>query len=84
MSPQDWDQFISIMHGDGDPASTAIKEKVLSVPEGTPYLVYDNDWQPSETPELPADDWDPPMQGEWVVTDAEGKVLDRFSDWTER
>ncbi len=52
----------------------------LSVPEGTPYLVYDitYDWQPSQTRELPADDWHPPMQGEWVVTDDEGKVLDRF------
>lgn len=86
MSPRDWDQVISIMYGDGDPASTAIKAKVLSVPEGTPYLVYDNtyDWQPSETPELAADDWDPPMHGEWVVTDDEGKVIDRFSRSTEQ
>ncbi len=85
MSPQDWDTFISTMYGDGDPANTAIKEKVLAVPAGTPYLVYDDtyDWTPSETRTLPADDWHPRAQGQWVVKNGGGKVLDRSGDRDE-
>ena len=82
VSPQDWDGFISTLYGDGDPAVTTIKEKVLSVPEGVPYLVYDRicDWEPSAARELPADDFDPEMRGEWLVKDDAGNVIDRFGD----
>ena len=81
MSPRDWDEYISIMYGDGDPAGTMIRQKLLAVPDGVPYLVYDHtyDWTPSETRELPADDFDPASQGVWVVNDDAGDVVDRSS-----
>lgn len=61
-----------------------LKEKVLAAPHGAQYLVYDTyDWEPSETRELLKDDVDP-GPGEWVVTDAEGNVIDRFADFDDR
>ena len=81
MSPKDWEEYASIMYGDGDPAKTPIKQVVTSAPEGVPFLVYTNtyDWAASSTRDLPEDD---PLlgQGEWVVLDDEGKVVSRFAD----
>jgi hypothetical protein len=80
----DWDDYVSIIYGTGDPRATTLKEKVLATPVGAPYLVYDTyDWVPSETRELPKDDFDP-GPGEWVVMDPDGSVIDRFADWDER
>ena len=80
----EWDDYISTLYGTGDPRATPLKSKVLATPEGVPYLVYDNyDWEPSETRELPEDDFDP-GPGEWVVTDDNGNVIDRFADFDEQ
>lgn len=85
MSPADWDGFVSIMYGTGDPRATPFKRIVLSTPENARYLVYDDtyDWQPARTRELPEDDFNP-GPGEWVVEDSAGKVIDGFADFDER
>jgi hypothetical protein len=84
MSSADWDDYVSIIYGTGDPRATTLKEEVLATPGGTPYLVYDTyDWVPSETRELPEDDFDP-GPGEWVLTDDDGNVIERFADFDER
>jgi len=84
LRPEDWDDFVSTMYGDGDPAGTGIKEKVLATPDGVRYLVYDNyDWEPSGTRELRDTDF-APGPGEWVVTDHDGNVVDRFADFDQR
>jgi hypothetical protein len=57
MTPSDWDDYVSTIWGDGDPSVTPIRSRVLSVPRGTPYLVYGTyDWEPSSTAEPPEDD----------------------------
>ena len=78
----EWDGYISTIYGTGDPRATPLKQKVLATPDTARYLVYDDtyDWQPSETRELPEDDFNP-GPGEWVVTDAEGNTIDRFADF---
>lgn len=80
----DWDDYISTVYGEGDPRATPLKKKVLAMPDKTSYLVYDTyDWEPSGTRELPEDDFNP-GPGEWVVTDDDGNVIDRFADFDER
>ncbi|GAB2858815.1 hypothetical protein GCM10027026_05770 [Myroides odoratimimus subsp. xuanwuensis] len=56
-----------------------------ATPATARYLVYDGsyDWQPSETRELPEDDF-APGPGQWVVTDSKGNIIDRFADFDER
>ena len=78
----EWDGYISTIYGTGDPRATPFKQKVLATPDTVQYLVYDDtyDWQPSETRELPEDDYNP-GPGEWVVEDAEGNIIDRFADF---
>jgi hypothetical protein len=72
------------MYGTGDPRATALRKKVLAMPDGVGYLVYAHyDWEPSETRELPEYDV-APGPGEWVVTDDDGVVVDRFVDFDDR
>ncbi|NPC97472.1 hypothetical protein [Nocardioides sp. zg-DK7169] len=88
MSPEDWDDYLSIMYGDGDPAATTIKDCVLATPDGVRFLVYDGtyDWTPSETRELPPEEPEDlgPGQGQWVTIDDAGNVTSRFADWDEQ
>ena len=80
----DWDDYISTIYGTGDPGATTLKKKVLAMPDRAHYLVYGTyDWEPSETRELPEDDFYP-GPGEWAVTDDDGNVIDRFADFSER
>lgn len=93
VAPTDWDHYLGTIYGTGDPHATRLKEEVLATPDGTPYLVYDTyDWVPSETPELPEDDF-APGPGEWVLTDDEpasgGSLFDenviaRYADFSGR
>jgi hypothetical protein len=54
----DWDDYVSTIYGTGDPRATTLKKKVLTMPNGAHYLVYDTyDWVPSERRELPEDDF---------------------------
>ena len=76
-----WDDYVSTIYGTGDPRATPLKAQVLATPAGARYLVYDTyDWVPSGTRELPADGF-APGPGEWVVTDDDGDVIDRFADF---
>lgn len=80
----DWAAYVSIIYGTGDPGATTLKREVLAMPDGAQYLVYDTyEWVPSETRELPEDDFDP-GPGEWVVTDDDGNVIERFADFDEQ
>ena len=57
VAPAEWDDYITTIYGTGDPRATGLKHKVLAMPEGAPYLVYDTyDWEPSKTRGLPEDD----------------------------
>ena len=79
----DWNDYISTIYGTKDARATTLKKKVLATPAGAHYLVYDTyDWAPSQTRELPEDDFDP-GPGEWVVTDHDGNAIDRFVDFDE-
>ena len=83
VTPHDWDTYLSVIWGTGDPRVTPFKDKVLAMPADMGYLVYDTyDWWPSRTPEPPEDHL-PPKRGEWVVSDRDGKVVDRFADWND-
>ena len=83
VTPHDWDTYFSVIWGTGDPRVTPFKDKVLAMPADMGYLVYDSyDWWPSRTPGPPEDHL-PPGPGEWVVTDRDGKVVDRFADWDD-
>ena len=83
VTPHDWDTYLSVIWGTGDPRVTPFKDKVLAMPADMGYLVYDTyDWWPSRTPEPPEDHL-PPERGEWVVSDRDGKVVDRFADWND-
>lgn len=79
----DRDDYVSTICGTGDPRATPLKEKVLATRDGAQYLVYDaHDWEPSETRELPEDDFNfNSGPGEWMVEDAGGNVVDRFADY---
>jgi len=80
----EWDDYVSVVYGTGDPRATTIKSAVLAMPEGVRYLVYDTyDWEPSDTRELPAGEYGLAMRGEWIVEDDHGNVIDRFGDWKE-
>lgn len=84
MTEDDWDDYIRLMYGTDDRRGTRLDLAIQSAPVGARYLVYDTyDWVPSDTPVLPEDDFKP-GPGEWVVTDDEGKVIDRFADFMER
>jgi hypothetical protein len=84
VSSADWDGYVSTIYGTGDPRATTLRRDLLATPDGVPFLVYDNyGWEPSETRELPEDDFDP-GPGEWVVTDDDGRVIDRFADFDDR
>jgi hypothetical protein len=85
MTPTDWDGYITTIYGTGDPRSTPFKQKVLAMPDTAPHLVYDGayDWQPSPTREV-VEEVSDPRPGQWVVTDAEGNVLERFADFDDR
>lgn len=87
ISPADYEDYLSIVFGDDDPEIAGIKPAVMSMPHGLRYLVYDDyDWFPSSSPAPPPDEWDdlvPAEGGEWVATDQEGKVTNRFSDWPD-
>ena len=79
ITPSDWDDYISTIYGTGDPSSTNLKRTVFAIPDEFTYLVYDTyDWVPSSEPVLPDDDIDP-GPGVWVVTDANGRVLDSLT-----
>ena len=79
----EWDRYITTVYGTGDPRVTTLKQRVLATPDWAPFLVYDTcDWWPSETRELPEDDFDP-GPGEWVVTDDDGRVVSRFADFDQ-
>ena len=83
VTPHDWDTYLSVIWGTGDPRVTPFKDRVLAMPADMGYLVYDTyDWWPSRTPEPPEDHL-PPGRGEWVVSDRDGKVVDRFADWDD-
>jgi hypothetical protein len=84
VSSADWDGYVSTIYGTGDPRATTLRRDILATPDGVPFLVYDTyGWEPSETRELPEDDFDP-GPGEWVVTDDDGKVIDRFASFDDR
>ena len=76
VTPADWDDYVSTIYGTGDPSATVLRDKLLALPDGAEFLVYDNsDWEPSQARELPADDAEP-GPGAWVVTDSDGSVID--------
>lgn len=80
----DWNNYVSTIYGTGDPRVTGLKAQVLATPSGAPFLVYDTyDWVPSETRDLPRDDFDP-GPGEWMVVDDHGNAVARFADLDER
>lgn len=82
MTEADWDDHVSTICGTGDPRAKRLKEKVLATPDEAHYLVYDtHDWEPSETRELPKDDFKSGL-GEWVVKDTKGNVVGRFATST--
>lgn len=84
VSLAEWDDYVSTIYGTGDPRATTLKQKLLAMPERADYLVYDiYHWEPSQTRELPGEVLDP-GPGEWVVTDDDGNVIDRFADFDER
>jgi hypothetical protein len=84
LSLAEWDDYVSLMYGTGDPRATPIKSAVLAMPEGVRYLVYDTyDWEPSKTRELPTDEFGLAIRGEWIVKGANGNAIDRFGDWKE-
>lgn len=83
MTAADWETYISVIWGTGEPGATPFQEKVLSTPAGMRYLVYDTyDWWPSPTRELPEDDL-PDEPGRWVARDREGRAIDRVADWPD-
>jgi hypothetical protein len=84
MTPDEWDDYTSTIYGTDDPGRTTLKEIVLAMPEGAPYLVYDSyDWTPSGTRDLREDDLSP-GPGAWIVQDDRGAVIDRFADFDDR
>lgn len=84
MTLADWDDYVTTMYGTDDPRATALRGKVFATPDWARYLVYDGtyDWGPSQTRELLEEDFDP-SPGEWVGTDDDGSVIDRFADFDD-
>lgn len=58
VSRTDWDNYITIIHADGDPSVTRIRDAIRAMPADTRYLVYDGayDFAPSTSVTLPADE----------------------------
>jgi hypothetical protein len=88
VTSRQWDDYVSTIFGDGDPAATGIKSSLLAVPGSQQFLVYDNaySWEPSASPMLPpdsSDSFEPQPGGHWVALDREGNVTSRFADWSE-
>jgi hypothetical protein len=55
MTEDEWDDLVSIMWGDVEPAAQHVRELVLRQRRGGRYLVYSQyDLVPSDRPELPA------------------------------
>jgi hypothetical protein len=72
MTPDDWDSIASTAHGSFDSAADEVRRWVLAIPDGHPYLVYNNQYelQPSVTETLPIDDPFPdgvPQSGAWFA-----------------
>lgn len=84
VTESEWDDYISTIFGTGDPRATVLHRRLLAMPPGATFLVYDGtyDWAPSTTRELPEDDArpDPEPGGYWVVTDADGNITGRSTD----
>lgn len=66
MTPAQWDTFMSIMSGTGEPRDTRFMDQVINAPKDAPFLVYDTyDWWPSQTREI-VEDRISPEPGTWV------------------
>ena len=54
MTQDEWDDLVSIMWGDVEPAAQHVRELVLGRPRGRRYLVYSQyNLMPSDSPALP-------------------------------
>ena len=95
MTPEEWVDMVSIPWGNFPDAAEDVRRMVLSAGDDERYLVYaDYQLEPSPTPDLPPDPEEARLQamlkenggkaiGSWVVLDDEGRVIDRFSDFSD-
>lgn len=94
MTHEEWDDLVTILHGDFDLAASTVKRSVLGVGADQRFLVYRTyELVPSLTPDLPEDPEDRQLQelarqhpegfGRWVVLDKQGNVLDELRPPTE-
>ena len=85
-TPEDWDDYWSMIFGIEGPAQVHLRSEVTAAPADLPFLVYKPtgyEWEASETPAIPTDPYDdvhPEPGGQWVTLDAEGNVTSRFAD----
>jgi hypothetical protein len=89
MTPEEWDEMVTIPWGDFDSAAQEVQRAVLDVGHHDRFLVYGQfELVPSATPELPVGPelarlralarQHPEGFGRWIVTDRAGKVHDEF------
>lgn len=89
MTPDEWDEMVTIPWGDFDSAAQEVRKAVLDLRHHERYLVYgDYELVPSATADLPVDPEEtrldelarqhPEGFGRWVVMDRDGNVLDEF------
>jgi hypothetical protein len=84
MTPEQWESFLSVIHGTEDPRGTRFTDRVLTASVEMPYLVYDTyDWWPSHTRELREEELPAAPGGEWVARDRDGRVVSRLADWPD-
>ncbi len=75
VTPTQWDEYASVIHGTTDADDTPFKDAVLHVPPGVPYLVYDGagGWEHSVCRELDGEVAET-GPGEWLTEGVDGTV----------
>ena len=90
MTRNEWDQMVTIPHGDFDLAAQAVRNVLLRLRPDEGFLIFgDYELIPSTASTLPIDPEDAVMEelarqhpegfGRWVVLDRDGRVVDEFA-----
>ena len=85
MTPDEWDQMVTVMWGNFDGAFQDVKRTLLTMQPDDHFAVYaDYRMESSTEPTLPEPpDITPEPGGEWVAYDREGRIESRFADWSD-
>ena len=85
MTPDEWDDLVGVMWGSFEDAVDDVVRTLQRLQPHETFAVYSQyRLEGSTTPRLPRTPGPgPEAGGEWVALDREGRVTDRFSEWSD-